>query len=497
MSGTHPLPAHSNGATPEMLALSVGVANGEITPDLGMQLTGYAVREGGATSVDEPLLLQALVLRDEAGTTAVIIAADICVIDVEHARLLRAAAAAAAGTTEAHVLVNVSHSHSAAGIGSYTAAFPAEQRRLHESYWTRLLDTTAATVRTAVGRLEPARMACSWGECRGNVNRRQRDPGGDIVLGENPTGPCDHSVGVVRFDDLRGRPLAVLFRYSCHTVTLGPRTNRISPDFVGPARRLVEAALGCPGVFLQGCAGNVNPATGIGQDDDASPHVLDDKTRLGQRLGAEVVKVAQTLNTFRRRKEPLFVESVGRYWLFEYAEIAAAPAARIATRTAELTLPLTPFPSRVEVEAEWDSWAARLDAARQAGGEGWQMGPLVRFLHWANLRLAQTTSGPNPVAIVFPLQALSVGPLLFCGIPFEAMSETGLVLREALGQNTFVLGFTNGLVSYLPTPEVSREGGMEARLGYKAYLVPSEVPGDWEPRIREFFTAGAPGSNAP
>jgi neutral ceramidase len=477
--------------------LSVGVAAGDITPELGMQLTGYAVREGGATSVDEPLLLQALVLRDEAGATAVILAVDICVIDVEHARRVRAAAAAAAGTTEAHVLLNVNHSHSSPGIGSYTAAFPAEQRRLHEGYWARLLDTTAATVRTAVGRLVPARMASGWGECRGNVNRRQRDPGGDIVLGENPAGPCDHSVGVVRFDDLHGRPLAVLFRYSCHTVTLGPRTNRISPDFIGPARRLVEAALGCPGIFLQGCAGNVNPATGIGQDDDASPHVLDDKTRLGQRLGAEVVEVAQTLNTFRRRKEPVFVESVGRYWLFEYAEIAAVPAARIAARTAEITLPLTPFPSRAEVEAERDSWAARLDTARQAGGEGWQTGPLVRFLHWANLRLAAATSGPNPVTITFPLQALSIGPLLFCAIPFEAMAETGLALVAALGPDTFVLGFSNGLVSYLPTPEVSREGGMEARLGYKAYLVPSEVPGDWEPRIREFFTAGAPGRKAP
>ncbi|MFZ4483603.1 MAG: neutral/alkaline non-lysosomal ceramidase N-terminal domain-containing protein [Chthoniobacterales bacterium] len=469
------------------VSLSAGVAAGDITPGLGIQLTGYAVREGGAKSVDEPLVLQALVLRDEAGATAVILAADICVIDVEHARRLRAAAASAAGTTEAHVLLNVNHSHSAPGIGSYTAAFPAEQRRLHEGYWTRLLDTTAATVRAAVGRLEPARMASGWGECHGNVNRRQRDPGGDIVLGENPAGPCDRSVGVVRFDDTDGRPLAVLFRYSCHTVTLGPRTNRISPDFVGPARRLIESALGCPGVFLQGCAGNVNPATGIGQDDDASPHVLDDMNRLGQRLGAEVVQVAQTLNTFRRRKEPVFVESVGRYWLFEYAGIAAVPAARIAARTAELTLPLTPFPGRAEVEAERDSWAARLETARQ-GGQSWQTNPLVRFLHWANLRLEAATSGPNPVEIAFPLQALAIGPLVFCAIPFEAMAETGLALVAALGPDTFVLGFSNGLVSYLPTPEVSREGGMEARLGYKAYLVPSEIPGDWEPRIREFFT---------
>lgn len=470
------------------VGLSIGVASGDITPELGMQLTGYAVRQGGATAIDEPLLLQAVVLRDDAGTTAVILAADMAVIDVEHARRLRAACAEAAGTAESRVLLNVSHSHSSAGIGSYTAAFPAEQRRLHEAYWQRLLDVAVNTVRAAVARLEPARMAVGWGECAGNVNRRQRDPGGDIVLGEEPSAPCDHSVGVVRFDDLRGRPLAVLFRYSCHTVTLGPRTNRASPDFVGPARRLVESALGCPGVFLQGCAGNVNPATGIGQDDDASPHVLDDKTRLGQRLGAEVVKVAQTLNTFRHRKEPLFVESVGRYWLFEYAEIDTVPPARITARAADLSLPLTPFPARAEAEAERDSWAARLDAARQAGGAGWQTGPLERFLHWANLRLDAATSGPNPLGVAFPLQELSIGPLVFCAVPFELMSETGLVLREALGQNTFVLGFSNGLVSYLPTPEVSREGGMEARLGYKAYLVPSEVPGDWEPQIRGFFT---------
>ena len=65
------------------------------------------------------------------------------------------------------------------------------------------------------------------------------------------------------------------------------------------------------------------------------------------------------------------------------------------------------------------------------------------------------------------------------------MSDTGTCLREICGPDTFVLGFSNGIVSYLPTPEISREGGMEARLGYKAYLIPSEVPGDWEPLIRE------------
>ena len=78
---------------------------------------------------------------------------------------------------------------------------------------------------------------------------------------------------------------------------------------------------------------------------------------------------------------------------------------------------------------------------------------------------------------------LRIGSLKILAIPFEAMAETGLALREELGPDTFVLGFSNGLVSYLPTPEISAEGGMEAKLGYKAYLVPAEVPGTWEPAI--------------
>ena len=474
--------------TPSPCAIDAGVAIGDITPEPGIQLTGYAVREGVSRAVDEPLELRILALRDADGAIALIATIDLCLVDVAHAGRFRQACAAAAGTTADRVLLNINHTHSAPGIGSYTACFPEDQRRLHDTYWRRVLAVAGETARAAVAQLRPARFAAGWGECRGNINRRQREPDGGIVLGEDPSGTCDHSVGVVRFDDADGRPLAVLFRYSCHTVTLGPRTNRISPDFAGPARRLVGSALGCPALFLQGCAGNVNPATGIGQDDDASPLVLDDKTRLGQRLGAEVVAVAQSLNTRRRRKEAVFVESVGRYWLYEYEGIDHPPAARIAARTGEWSLPLTPFPDLPEVEAERDDWAARLEAARRSAATAWQAGPLVRFLHWANLRLAAAKSGPNPLEVAFPLQELRVGPLVFCAMPFETMTETGLALREALGPGAFALGFSNGIVSYLPTPEISRQGGMEAKLGYKAYLVPSEIPGDWEPRIREFFT---------
>jgi hypothetical protein len=470
--------------------LKAGIARADITPEIGLNLTGYAVREGMPKTVDEALSLTVLALREE-DQTILIVAADLCLIDVPSGYELRRACAEAAGIASSHVLVNLSHSHSAPGIGSYAEFDPPDQQALRTEYWRKLLISAADAVRRALSGLAPARLAVGWGECRGNINRRQKTPDGTVLLGEDPAGACDSSVGVIRVDAMDGRPIAVAFRYSCHTVTLGPKTNRVSPDFAGPARRVVESALGCPSLFLQGCAGNINPATGIGQDADDSPCVDEDKDRLGHMLGGEVIKVAQTLRTHRRRSEPVLVESVGRYWLFGYEAVPATRQGPLAALETELTLPLTPFPPLAEVETERAEWAAKLQSARQQDGREWNVNPLIRFDHWAQKRLDAARGAMAPVSISFPLQSLRIGGLKILAIPFEAMAETGLALREALGPDTFVLGFSNGIVSYLPTPEISAEGGMEAKLGYKAYLVPSEVPGTWEPAIRENLAASA------
>ena len=68
------------------------------------------------------------------------------------------------------------------------------------------------------------------------------------MLGEVPDHPIDPSVGVIRVDDLDGEPIAVVFRYSCHPVTMGPRSAvGVHPHPValhpGSERRAVEASV--------------------------------------------------------------------------------------------------------------------------------------------------------------------------------------------------------------------------------------------------------------
>ena len=309
-------------------------------------------------------------------------------------------------------------------------------------------------------------------------------PGGDMLLGEDPDGVCDRSVGALRVDNLDGVPIAVAFRYSCHTVTLGPKTNIISPDYIGPARKLIEDALGCPSRFLQGCAGNINPASGIGQDGDGEPNFQDEQRRLGHQLGGAVLQAAQSIRTHRRRAEPRLVQSIAVYWLYEYEALPAGEPGTVRVSESQMTLPLTAFPPISDVERERHEWLVKMQDAEKSGATEWQLGPLVRFNKWADVRLDAAPRGPNPPVVSFPVQVIQLDDLTIVTMPFEPMAQTGIALREVLGPNTFVIGYCNGMVSYLPTPEVSAEGGMEARLAYKMLMIPSELPGTWEPQVK-------------
>ena len=65
-----------------------------------------------------------------------------------------------------------------------------------------------------------------------------------------------------------------------------------------------------------------------------------------------------------------------------------------------------------------------------------------------------------------PLQAIRVGDLAICAIPFETFVEIGLDLkRRSPFPRTMVVGIANGYNGYLPTPEQHKLGGYETWLG--------------------------------
>ena len=256
--------------------LYAGAARRTINPELGTRQTGFRLFGNPVQAIESDLTATALVLGDGI-TRVVVIAIDLSLVGIDlalrgqrPAQEMRLAIAAALGIPDSHVMLNTSHTHAGVALPDYMSDTP-EQMSLKERYRRSLIGSLVEAAVEADARLQPARIGCGWGESTIGVYRRETRDGRD-VLGEVPDHPIDSSVGVIRVDDLDGQPIATLFRYSCHPVTMGPRSAVASSDYPGAARAVVETSLGGLALFLQGGGGNVSPRAGYGLRDRLPRH---------------------------------------------------------------------------------------------------------------------------------------------------------------------------------------------------------------------------------
>jgi hypothetical protein len=92
--------------------------------------------------------------------------------------------------------------------------------------------------------------------------------------------------------------------------------------------------------------------------------------------------------------------------------------------------------------------------------------------HYAASVLAAAERAEETITV--PVQAIRVGDLAICGLPFEVLVEIGLELREKspFGE-TMVIGLANGRHGYLPNPKQHALGGYETWIGTNTVEVDS------------------------
>lgn len=457
--------------------LLAGVSRAIITPPLGLTMLGYAGRDGVASGVDMDLTATLLVLRDEA-TTIAILAADLAIIGGQMFLDARQAIASALQTSPSHVLINYNHTHCGPTLKTYFYDTDPALMAMRDRYEQSFVATCGRLGVEAVANLQRARVGTATGEARIGVNRREVDTDGSIFLGENPEGPVDHEVRVIRVDDLEGRPIAVAFAHGCHTVTMGPKCMAYSPDYPGPARQIIESHLGCPSLFLQANGGNINPITGVGGNVDDS----DSKNRLGGILGGEVVKVLASLYTHNIRGPRVFFGMLSKAAMYPRVPLATEPPQLLQAREVELDLPLYPFPSLAECEQLQRHYDDELHQHIQKGTRGALLNVAYVFQRWANNLVAAVESGRKPL-VTGRIQVLRINDLAIASFPGETFAEAGLeVKRRSPVPHTVFLGYSNGAVSYIPPRDAYPPGGwsVHGRYGipdmhFKDYGLPTAL----------------------
>ncbi|MBI3429393.1 MAG: hypothetical protein HY050_04940 [Actinobacteria bacterium] len=447
--------------------LVVGAATLTINPKMGVSKGGLRLFGGPIESIESDIYMSALVLESK-GTTLALLTCDLGMMSNAEGLVLRTAVAEAINLPVANVMINISHNHSSPSSLDWQRSSDAPaQMTLMAEYTRYLRERTVECALLAKKSLKPARVEAAWGESDINIYRREWN-GTQDILGEVPEHPTDKSVGVIRVDDLDGNAIATLFRYSCHPVVVGARATALSADFPGPARKVIEDSIGGIVLFLQGCGGNLNPQVGIGYEEDCS----ETNFRVGASLGAEVLRVALGIRTNRFQGPRIELNNIPHILFKPWQERTDHPALELASSEELLHFTFGPLPSLEYAEELVKTWTREVENRSTRDVLPWEIRAAKKYLAWARVLVEAVIDG-NPTR-EFKVQAFRIGDIAIVGMNTETFFETGLEIQsKSPFEHTFVLGYTNGLIMYLPRAQDYPEGG--SKIDGK-YALPDLMP---------------------
>jgi|SRR5581483_2766576 len=434
--------------------LELGTGRCDITPAPGTPHAGWGAQtHQRGKGADLPLYATALVLSDGAKSVA-IIDLDYGGFEADFVARIIGEVSKLTGLPPEHIRLSCSHTHS--GPNTFRLAVVSEGLEMALSYMESLPARIAGAVWQAQQNLRAVRCAASQGACDINVNRRLRLPDGRVVVGRNWDGSVDHTVRVVRFDDLNERPVATIVHYACHPTIMAWQNQWVTPDYPGMARKVVEEQLGGVCLFLQGAAGNIGPRRGFTGD-------LDVYRRLGKILGLEASKVACALEPLPRRERCVGLLESGTTIAIYEDEPVDPETPVLDVRFRQIALPLKPQPSPDELEARAAALRTELEAARRSKSEDEIRRAMARAVQ-AGMEADRAYLYFGKTTIEWPMQAIRIGPVVLLAVSGEPFIEIAQAIVAASPfPCTCVSGYSNGGFGYIPTRQAYEEGGYEVQ----------------------------------
>jgi hypothetical protein len=376
----------------------VGAADRDITPPTGVPMWGYGARHDALSDGTlDPLMAKAIVIAAGSDKLA-LVGIDIGRGPTEAMiKTIREEIAAKAGIN--HVLITGSHTHHGPvielvdepglGKGKFDTAVAYSQKLPH-----LLIDA----ILDADKDKKPARIGVATESVTLNRNRHtKREPKA-----------TDPMLAVMRFDDLAGKPIAVLVNFAAHPVMTQEKLLKYSADYPGFLKNKVEAALSTKCVFMQGAAGDMSP--------NPNPGPWEPKS-FGENVAGHVIALAQSVTT----------------------EVPAHPSIKGMVDT---------FPFKIRVDLT-DPRVVRV----------FEKSFFPEITHaYAKLYGTGLSAELNTVLLNGEIALVGGSGEFFC-------NHANRLKARSYVKHTFFFGYCNGHHMYFPTIEAVSEGGYGADAG--------------------------------
>jgi len=272
--------------------LMVGIAQTDITPEVGALMSCFPLGPERiprrAKGIHDPIKAKVIAISDGKENIA-LCSCDLTLIrtiDVE--RIRKEVEKQAPELSGPRIIITATHTHSSAETTYLFGNTP-------DNPWVKEIDhIIAETIVQAYKNRTPATLSYGKSPVELTFNRRVSERGGKARLaseykeGES-VGPVDPELIVVRFDREDRTPIAILFNYTAHALTVGPENSLYTADYPGVACSLVEKVFqGTQALFFNGACGDVHPRKCMRRD-------FKIMEEMGKRLGEEVIKINSQL----------------------------------------------------------------------------------------------------------------------------------------------------------------------------------------------------------
>lgn len=411
----------------------VGVSAVDITPPVGLWMSGYALRDKPAQSAIHPLWVKALVLKDKNGTVAVMVGCDIIGFPREVSERIKSRVEKELKIPPERVLLNSSHTHSGPVIEkSLVNIYPldgTDQLERIKNYTAELEDNVFQCIAKAVSKLIPANLYYGKGIARFAVNRRNNKPD-EIENVFEFRGPVDYLVPVLFATSVdNGSMIAIVCSYACHGTVLADYY--WCGDYPGFAQiELQNMYPGAVSIFLGGCGADIDPMPRL-------------KLSLARQYGKELACAVETV----------------------IEDNAQAIPSNLSTSLEFVTLELEQPIRKEELE--------------RIANDPTQVDYKFRSARYLLRELAKGRSFSD--VYDYPVQVWNLGGIPLVALGGEVVVDYAKCIKSMLGNNAIVLGYSNDVMAYIPSVRVLHEGGYEGGDFQIGYMLPSK----WKESIQE------------
>ncbi|WP_435010989.1 hypothetical protein P12x_002280 [Tundrisphaera lichenicola] len=399
-----------------------GFGEVDITPPKGTPRQGWNSKLVGDSAID-PLFARAAVFERGEGGPVAILQLDVALVSAADTATIRRKIERDHQIPGGRVMVAATHNH--AGPAMIDEALPRD-----EGYITRMVDAASEAVGKALASREVSEIApgiaFEWGvaynrriRMRDGTSRTHgqfRDP---LALGYE--GPIDPEVGVLAVRGKDGSIRGALVSFTCHPTHHGG-DSFFSAGYPGVIARELKAR-GIPvTLFLQGAAGNIaydDPAGGPGRSKEA----------IGEALALDVMKSLEKPSW----TTPGSVSAVSRSVTVRYRDVNE------------------------------DDIRGKRPGTQRFGEAGYYERKIPPLVAMIREKKEESTE----------VQVIRLGDLAFASQPSESFVEHGLRIKEETWPvRTFVVGYANGMLGYLPTEDAFPRGGYECTFGPPSQMAP-------------------------